>query len=158
MPPPESKKTLTDAEKGNPASLDRTGRSLSEALGVRTTKVVDDSRRQQSGMGPQSGRCVHPVKAGTAATHAAARSRSGSPHSPRRIHAHRTATERLPKWTSICMTPPPMLMRKWLIDIWRRRISAKSRRGNGWTWLATPTRMVCIWTTNARCGRIVTGL
>ena len=66
MPPPESKKSLTDGGKGNPEALDRTGSSLSETLGVRTTEVIAYSRREQSGMGPQSGRCVYPVKAGAA--------------------------------------------------------------------------------------------
>ena len=45
MPPPDSHKTLTRASEGNPQAVDRAGRRVSAALGVRAAGQSGDSRR-----------------------------------------------------------------------------------------------------------------
>ena len=60
MPPPESGHTLTPS-RSSAAPMDRRGREVGHALGVRRRRSVPTPpRRVSAGLGPQSDRSVHP--------------------------------------------------------------------------------------------------
>ena len=115
MPPPDSGKVLSDAERALLQKMDRTRRQVREALGVRRTRAAGRARSEEAGPGSQSDRQFRDGEIGSREVGARAACKQRAADSPALFRFNRPAAVAARKSTRSSPIIRPKHTKSWSI-------------------------------------------